>query len=440
MRCSRVRMPALLCLLAVLTCGASLFGVPAVRGDELSDAQAHQRELIQRIEQQRHTLERLDAAQVDLRAALDKTAGSLSEINADLGAVHAEVEATRTDLASAQARYDGLIADLGHFDWTLNVFGAEITESRADLAARRELLGRRLAEAYQIQQTSLLQQALTSDSFVDALANSSAYLELGRQDAELAVGITRDEVTLSTLERNTDIFRYRTNQVRLEVGRRAAALVAQNERLQKQEAELAALEKKTREMQRAQLAEFKRLARTKARAEALLKSQVEGQARLRRAISQIIDTQFHAGQIPSQDNGTLQWPIIGQVTQEFGCTGLEWEPPLEDCEHFHRGIDLVGAEDAAVGAAGDGVVLFVGYNPYDEGGEQAWIVLVAHSAHLITWYAHLQPIAPADVYPGAKVKAGQTLGLQGSTGRSSGPHLHWGVQLDGTFLDPRLFL
>jgi len=67
-------------------------------------------------------------------------------------------------------------------------------------------------------------------------------------------------------------------------------------------------------------------------------------------------------------------------------------------------------------------------------------VIIAHSASLQTWYAHMQPTRPGGLSVGSSVRKGQVIGYEGSTGRSTGAHLHWAVMLNGNFVNPRLFL
>ena len=62
---------------------------------------------------------------------------------------------------------------------------------------------------------------------------------------------------------------------------------------------------------------------------------------LQSKINRLVASQFNQGNIPSQYNGTLRWPMGGVVTQDFGCTGVVFEPPMGNCAHWHNGIDIV---------------------------------------------------------------------------------------------------
>jgi murein DD-endopeptidase MepM/ murein hydrolase activator NlpD len=129
----------------------------------------------------------------------------------------------------------------------------------------------------------------------------------------------------------------------------------------------------------------------------------------------------------------------GTVTQNFGCTGFSWEPRLGRCAHFHRGVDVVAPYGTPVRASGAGSVVYIGWN-YADGYDPAWIVVIAHSSSLTTWYAHMRPTHPNGIRTGSRIRAGQIIGYEGNTGHSTGAHLHWAVMYKGSFANPRLFL
>ena len=152
----------------------------------------------------------------------------------------------------------------------------------------------------------------------------------------------------------------------------------------------------------------------------------------------MIARQVARGNIPSAFNGTMRWPMDDfSVSGEYGCSSFEYYAPGNGCAHFHNGIDLVAPYGTPVKAAAAGEVVYVGWN-WADGADPAWIVVVAHSGDLKTWYAHMQPKRPVAV--GDSVKKGQIVGYEGSTGHATGPHLHWMTELNGNFVNPRLFL
>jgi murein DD-endopeptidase MepM/ murein hydrolase activator NlpD len=164
------------------------------------------------------------------------------------------------------------------------------------------------------------------------------------------------------------------------------------------------------------------------------------QRALERKIDDLLAQQEPRGKIPSEFNGTMRWPMAGQVTQDFGCTGFAWEPPLGDCDHFHKGIDIAAPMYTPIRAAAAGTVLFAGPNPYDP-YPKAWIVIIAHSSDLLTWYGHVDnAVKPPRVRAGQHVERGQVIAYNGMTGRTTGPHLHWMVERDGRFVNPRLYV
>jgi murein DD-endopeptidase MepM/ murein hydrolase activator NlpD len=203
------------------------------------------------------------------------------------------------------------------------------------------------------------------------------------------------------------------------------------------QARLKVLEEKTRQVLADQRAEYERLARNKAALDRAFHRTKVAQRNLAAKIDKIIREQAARGRIPSQYNGTLRWPMPGIVTQEFGCTGFAWEPPYGDCAHFHQGIDIVAPYGTPVHASGAGRVAYIGWN-WADGADPAWIVIIAHSGNLETWYAHMQPRYP--VSQGEWVTAGEVVGYEGNTGHSTGAHLHWAVRQNGVFVNPRLFL
>jgi murein DD-endopeptidase MepM/ murein hydrolase activator NlpD len=112
-------------------------------------------------------------------------------------------------------------------------------------------------------------------------------------------------------------------------------------------------------------------------------------------------------------------PVAGPIGDGFGPRG----------DSFHTGIDYPVPAGTDVRAAGRGCVSSAGY---DSGG-YGNLVIIAHRAGMTSWYAHLARITVA---PGECVSAGTRIGTVGSTGRSTGPHLHFELRINGVPVDP----
>ncbi len=128
------------------------------------------------------------------------------------------------------------------------------------------------------------------------------------------------------------------------------------------------------------------------------------------------------------------WPEPkAQISQGFGPTTFWFEPPYGAYPHFHTGIDLVEPFGSPVYAADDGVVALVGNNANGYGN----YVVIAHSGGFNTLYGHL---STALVKVGQTVTQGTVVGLEGSTGNSTGPHLHFELRINQKPIDPTPYL
>jgi murein DD-endopeptidase MepM/ murein hydrolase activator NlpD len=131
---------------------------------------------------------------------------------------------------------------------------------------------------------------------------------------------------------------------------------------------------------------------------------------------------------------SLIWPMNGaRVTQLFGPSDFLLEPPLGPYKHFHTGLDIAAPFGTTVMAAAAGVVVAVGHSGIGYGN----YVVIAHGGGIMTLYGHL---LETDVNVGNQVARSQRIGLEGSTGWSTGPHLHFELRVNDTVTDPLPYL
>jgi murein DD-endopeptidase MepM/ murein hydrolase activator NlpD len=129
----------------------------------------------------------------------------------------------------------------------------------------------------------------------------------------------------------------------------------------------------------------------------------------------------YAGTVPEGARGTgrFQWPVLGRITQGY------W--------YGHRAIDLGAATGSAVVATDGGFVSFAGWTDVGYG----YLIVIDHANGFATYYAHLSNMY---VFEGQAVERGQVIGAVGSTGWSTGPHLHFEVRYHGVQQNPRAYL
>jgi murein DD-endopeptidase MepM/ murein hydrolase activator NlpD len=435
----RRHVPTLVLLIPLV---AGLLGSPAatapVRGDELSDAKAKQAALKKEVAEQKAQIAAINDLQAGLSAEIADTKNQLRKIGADLDAVRKKIAQMQAKINEVKAVYEDLVKQLAAMDAELQRVIAQEAAKRVELAERRAQLADRVRSAYDTDRTSPLETFLSGGSFTDLLAEMSYYIDVGEQDRALADQIAKAKETLAAIHQTVADTRARTNVLRQETAAQKRDLDKAMRALQETKKELRRLEKQVARTLAQQKARFAALVRNKRNAAAIIRQAAADQKKLQRTINAMIARQVARGNIPSEFNGTMRWPMDDfSVSGEYGCSSFEYYAPGNGCAHFHNGIDLVAKYGTPVKAAAAGEVVYVGWN-WADGADPAWIVVVAHSGNLKTWYAHMQPKRPVAV--GDSVKKGQIVGYEGSTGHATGPHLHWMTELNGNFVNPRLFL
>ena len=430
----------LLVALLVLPFLVGLAGPPPASGDELSDAIARQKALSARVKAQRAEVAKIRALQGELADDIATTRKTLKGVNADLATTKKRIARLDRQVATVKAAYEDLVRQVALLDRQVEAIEEEQVEKAAELKDRRDLLAARIREAYRTDRTPLVQAVLSAGTFTDLVEDVGAYLDLGDQDRALAGRIEADARTLSALRILLLDTRAARHELREETLAQKKQLDARLADLRAARRQLAALQKETERQLAIQRTAYAKMAKSKSDLQTAIAKTVAAQKKLERRIAGLVARQRQLGNIPSQYNGTLRWPLGGTITQNFGCTGFSWEPPLGNCAHFHQGIDIAAPMYTPIRAAAAGVVVFAGPNPYDP-YPKAWIVIVAHSESLQTWYAHVDnAVRPPAVRAGETVAAGDVVAYIGMTGRTTGPHLHWAVMHGGSFVNPRLYL
>lgn len=374
----------------------------------------------------------LDAVKARLGGNLANALSAQEQLSESLKENAAEQTATNERIAAEQRKIAQLDAELGALDNEIALTQKRISTERAQL--------RSLARALYEQPSSLLVSLAEANSVGDLVTRAADLGSAANRAREIQVKLAEDSKRLADAQeqKQSDLDKETATRDSL-----VANLKALKDLQAQQEKSKAQLETKIAQT-RGELSILASQSPDLAAQIAQLLQQEEDQV-IAAAMQQVWDQyQLWANSNPTSVAGPTSpnhstryrfiWPEPNATeTQPFGPSNLGLEPPFGGYAHFHTGIDLVEPYGSEVLAADDGLVAQVGSTQFGYGN----YVIIAHAGGLSTMYGHL---AWALVKVGDRVIQGQPVGLEGSSGTSTGAHLHFELRASGQPLDPAIYL
>lgn len=357
----------------------------------------------------------------DVSSQIESSAAERSQLAGAILGTRARMDELLANLASTRSELTGVERDLNLGRLHLDQVRADLARQYEKLAATRELVGQ---------------------SKLETLAWARrTYMNAGHGMGELAFSVTElNQVALSveymnrvTAETESTIVRFQALE---EQERRQQETIEAKERqvatevtaLETLEGQLAALRDRlvaSSEAVAAELGTQQVLLGEVDREIALFEGELADLEKEQADIERLIaERQQQGGTRP----GVLVRPVPGAITSGFG---PRWHPIL-GIQRMHSGVDMSGGSGTPIQAGAAGKVILAGYN-----GGYGNTVVIDHGGGMTTLYAHQSRI---DVSYGETVSAGQVVGYVGSTGLSTGPHLHFEVRLGGKAVDPAQYL
>ncbi|HVN67737.1 MAG TPA: peptidoglycan DD-metalloendopeptidase family protein, partial [Candidatus Sulfotelmatobacter sp.] len=279
-----------------------------------------------------------------------------------------------------------------------------LRHTEEDLRQKADVLKKRVREAYKSGGANYLELLFASRSMADFLNRFYYFEKVIARDSKMIVGVKEDiqqtKVAKQVLsERNQEIKQLvgviadEKQKIAEQAEEKKKALEELNQREEETVNKIAELEKSSRDLE-----------------VMIQKKMVE------RSQSGLV----------AHGSGTFIWPLIGRITSPYGA----YRRNLRG--HFHTGIDIAAPYGTPIMAADAGTVIFAGW--WDGYGKA---IVIDHGHGLATVYGHMSRLYPS---AGATVAKGQTIGLEGSTGYSTGPHLHFEVRKNGVVQNPNRYL
>jgi murein DD-endopeptidase MepM/ murein hydrolase activator NlpD len=368
------------------------------------------------IVEKKHSVdERIAALRDQVQAAKDREAALQREIDSvsvSIRSLERQVGDVSERLAPLERELELRELKLNRLNALFQVQSERLAFLRAEYRTAFARLNRRLVAAYETESTDGLAFVLSARSFADLLDGLDYVGTIASSDKRIAeeVAVSKQEVTVSRartkvardrVEAQAKIVAVRVHQVRVlrdELVANKGKLVEARSRKKQSLASLSAEE-------RADAEEIDSLQQVSASLAAKIQA-----------------AQSHSSVQRSVSGAGLIWPVNAPITSPFG---WRWG-------RMHEGIDLGAAYGTPIAAAAAGTVIYAGWL-----GGYGNLTVIDHGGGLATAYGHQSRIA---VGVGEQVAQGQIIGYVGSTGHSTGPHLHFEVRVNGQAVDPLGYL
>ena len=381
------------------------------RADNVSELKKSIEQKQQEIKDAQNQKKKLQSGLTDVKSVIS----SLEKSKSDLSAYVSQLD---TNLSAVQAKITELTEMITHKETEITQTKAELEEALAQEEAQYEAMKGRIKSMYERGDNFYLEAVLTSKSFGDML-NRADYVErLSASDKRILEEFkaTREyvEVCKAQLESEQELLEEAKKDVEAEQASLQSLISQKEAEITAYEADISNREQLVKEYeaeiaaQNAEIKELESIAKT-------LQKQLE---------------QVNGGQKKKYDGGMFAWPAPSytRISDDYGYR----IHPILKTQQFHNGVDMAAPGGSPILAAYNGTVVAAAYS-----STMGNYVMIDHGDNLYTIYMHASALY---VSQGAEVVKGQKIAAVGTTGRSTGNHLHFSVRLNGSYVSPWNYL
>ncbi|MBU0687027.1 MAG: peptidoglycan DD-metalloendopeptidase family protein [Candidatus Margulisbacteria bacterium] len=338
---------------------------------------------------------------------LTKQKQQLAKTKKDEQAALSRLAEVRKDLTQASQQLTKATQDVNKNETKISGLAVELSRSQKKLKTLSNYLEEKIVEVYKEGGGRYLDLLFTSKSMSDFVNRAYYFGKLLERDITLIASIEREYRRSAVKKRDLQIATSEIKQLAQDIQSKKKTIVARESE-----------QKVLYNQLRTRRAEYER------RIAELEKSSVELEGLIKKKLAQ----RAKEGLKSPTSSGQFTWPVKGRITSTFGYR----RHPIWGGSNFHTGLDIANAYGTSISAADSGEVIFSGW--WDGYGKA---IVIDHGKGMSTVYGHLSRIY---VRVGNTVKKGQVVGLLGSSGYSTGPHLHFEVRQSGKPTNPQNWL
>jgi len=353
---------------------------------QINEKQSQIKELEKKVAELKNSIKDKQQQQTTLKKQIGLLEGQIAELESEIQLIREKINTANLEIQK---------------------LNAEISQKENDISAQKEYLTMAIRTINEYDQETPFEMVLKNSSFSDFL-NQIQYIEtLQEAVQDNLISIKNLKTELEGSRQQQEEFRGKLQVLNIELTGKNLALGFQKD----DKEDLLTTTKNQEKKYQTQLQELQRMRQE------IQKEIYSLEDKLRLAID--------PSSIPKAKRGLLEWPLKNGLTQGYGPTSETGF--INNVYSFHNGIDIGASIGDPVRAAYDGTINGVGNDGKYAYGK--WVTINHHNG-LVTLYGHL---SSQKVSNGQKVKRGEVIGYAGSTGFSTGPHLHFTVYAANTF-------
>lgn len=404
-------------MLTLIFCMQPVCNVQATEESNLSEAQQEKKTLENDLQKAKELIDSLKGSKEDIQSEVEKLDKQLNEISGKVKELESQLSKKRQEIADTESA---------------------LNKAKEQEKKQYRNMKKRIQFMYENGQTSYVEMLLSADSFTDFLNAVEYITQISQYDRKMLKEYQNMQVTIADTQKTleTDYASLQSLQAKVQEEKQAVAALESAKKgelndvaddltdaqtvAKAYEAEIQAQNEVIAQIQAAQ----KRAAEQQA-AQQQAQAAEENQGATD-AAGENQNTAQNTTSGNGQSTGSMMWPCPSskRVTSDYGPR----TSPTNGASSNHKGIDIGAAYGADIVAADGGTVLVATYS--NSGGNY---VIIDHGGGLCTVYMHASSLT---VSAGQTVSKGQVIAKVGSTGISTGNHLHFGVTLNGVYVSP----